>query len=228
MFLKCLRLIRLNRLVLPAIAGLLTAFPLMAAAEEKHHHNHGDVEEHGEHRDLGAHEHGVAELGLAADGQDLVIEFESPAANLIGFEHMPRTAEQEKALAEALAFLKDGAKIFDIDANAKCTMAKADIKSPFEDGAEEKHGHDHDHDHDHDHADKDHGDADHADKDAHSEFAASYAFKCTSLQSLKSVQVNLFDTFPGIEEIHAVYLGDNLQFGVDLTKKNSLITLPGT
>ncbi len=227
MFLKYLRP---NRLVLPALAGLLTAFPLMAGAEEEHHHDHDHTEKHAEHRDLGAHEHGVAELGFAADGQDLIVEFESPAANLIGFEHMPRTAEQEKAVEDAMVFLKDGAKIFDIDANAKCTMAKADIVSPFETPKEEKHGHDHDHDHDH--ADKDHGDADHAEKDhadhdTHSEFVASYAFKCTSLPSLKSVQVNLFDTFPGIEEIHAVFLGDNLQFGVDLTKKNSLITLPG-
>ena len=34
-----------------------------------------------------AHIHGLATLTLALEGNSLEIEFESPAANLVGFEH---------------------------------------------------------------------------------------------------------------------------------------------
>ena len=232
--------------IVAALVLGMAAFGSVTLAEEEHHHDHdhdhGEKhsekhdEDHGEHRDLGSHEHGVAELGIAAEAQSLVFEFESPAANLIGFEHAPKNDDQRQALAAALAQLEEGAKIFSIDAKAGCAFKEADVVSPFEGAhkageAHDKHGHDKDehakHDdhkgHDHDH---DHGDG-HAADDVHSEFTAQYTFTCGSLSELRSINVNLFETFPGIEEIHAVFLGDNLQFGVDLTKKNTSITVPG-
>ena len=236
-----------------ALALGVAVFGSATLADEEHHHDHDHGEKHsekhdekhGEHRDLGSHVHGVAELGIAADGESLVFEFESPAANIIGFEHAPKTDEQEQAVASALTQLEDGAKIFSIDAKAGCAFKEAKVVSPFEASHKtadtpDKHGHGEDghakhdardkddsheahKDHDHDH---DHGDG-HAAGDVHSEFTAQYAFTCGTLSAMRSIEVSLFETFPGIEEINAVFLGDNLQFGVDLTKKNTSINVPG-
>jgi len=38
-----------------------------------------------------AHTHGVANLTLVSDSGTLEIAFDSPAVNLLGFEHRPRT-----------------------------------------------------------------------------------------------------------------------------------------
>ena len=39
----------------------------------------------------GPHEHGVASLNLVVDGNLVSLELDSPAANLVGFEHTPGT-----------------------------------------------------------------------------------------------------------------------------------------
>src|SRR5690606_20886978 len=48
-----------------------------------------------------AHEHGVADLRVAAEGNTVVIEFDSPLDNLVGFEHAPRDDAQRMALRTA-------------------------------------------------------------------------------------------------------------------------------
>ena len=64
---------------------LLLALPFamlplaVAHAADEHDHAHGS---------LGAHEHGVGRLNAGLDGQTLELELESPAMNLVGFEHV--------------------------------------------------------------------------------------------------------------------------------------------
>lgn len=45
-------------------------------------------------RQHGAHEHGAAKLLIAQEGEHVEIILETPAYNIIGFEHMPSTEEQ--------------------------------------------------------------------------------------------------------------------------------------
>ncbi len=208
--------------------GALAVSALAAApawAEEDGHHHH---EEHGEHREMGAHQHGVAELGIAADGNKLVIEFESPAANIVGFEHAPKNAEQEKALEIATAVLKDQKGQFVFDAAAGCTMASVQVTPPHSDSAEAdheghaEHGKHEEHEEHEQH--EEHGDGDHA--DIHSEFSAAYNYDCAAIGQLRTIQVQLFEAFPGIEKIEAVFLAEDLQFGADLTKTENALKLP--
>ena len=58
-------------------------------AEEQHSHD--------------AHEHGHGQLNLALDGQQLLIEFQAPAADLVGFEKTATTAQEKQHYAKALA-----------------------------------------------------------------------------------------------------------------------------
>lgn len=48
-----------------------------------------------------AHVHGEAHLSIAAAEGELYIEFESPAANMVGFEHPPQSQKEKLALEAA-------------------------------------------------------------------------------------------------------------------------------
>ena len=65
-----------------------------------------------------AHVHGQARLEVVLDGPVLAIALESPLDGIVGFEHSPRTAAQKQAAAQALAALKDPARLFALPAEA--------------------------------------------------------------------------------------------------------------
>lgn len=75
-----------------------------------------------EYRQHEAHVHGHVEFNIAQDGKDLLIEITSPGADVVGFEHAPENAEQEQALKQAIAALKDTDKLFAINQQAKCVI----------------------------------------------------------------------------------------------------------
>lgn len=155
-----------------------------ASADEKHDHDHDH-----EHRQHGAHVHGIAALNLAFEGNEVQIELDSPAANIVGFEHVPSSADDQAALDEAVATLEDGDKLFRFNDEAGCRMETGTINSALlederrrhaEEGAEsrahdDKEGHDHDahegahaHKDEHQHEQKEgHADDEHAHKGEH-------------------------------------------------------------
>ena len=83
----------MRRLLLALPFALLPLAIAHAADEHDHDHDH-------EHGSLGAHEHGVGRLNAALDGQTLELELESPAMNLVGFEHVA-TSDADKAKVAA-------------------------------------------------------------------------------------------------------------------------------
>jgi hypothetical protein len=77
-----------------------------------------------------AHAHGVAKLDIAVDAKQIVVQFETPLDNLVGFERAPRTDSERKRADEAVARLKDGDKMFQFDPAAGCKLARASLDSP--------------------------------------------------------------------------------------------------
>ena len=94
-------------------------------ASEKHGHekDHGHEKEHGhEKRQLDSHEHGVSKLKIALEGKNLDMELESPANDIVGFEHLPENKNQRDAIKRALSQLKNTKGIFVTSSNAKCKI----------------------------------------------------------------------------------------------------------
>lgn len=133
-----------------------------------------------EYRQHEAHVHGHVEFNIAQDGKDLLIEITSPGADVVGFEHAPENAEQEQALKQAIAALKDTDKLFAINQQAKCVIEDVHVSHTLGQDSHEGHdhhdheGHDHDkhdhegHDHDkHEHEHKGHDEHAHDDHDGH-------------------------------------------------------------
>jgi len=108
------------------VMGLLISCCLgiiSSQASEKHEKKHGHEKEHEhEKRQLESHEHGVSTLKIALEGQTLEMELESPASDIVGFEHAPENKNQKKAIAKALSLLKSKSGIFKTPLTANCKI----------------------------------------------------------------------------------------------------------
>ncbi|HDM8184433.1 TPA: DUF2796 domain-containing protein [Vibrio harveyi] len=196
-----------------------------------------------EYRQHEAHVHGHVEFNIAQDGKDLLIEITSPGADVVGFEHAPENAEQENALNNAIAALKDTNKLFAINQQAKCVIEDVHVAHTLGEESHEGHDHDkHDHDHDHDHdkhKDHDHDEHDdHHDHDGHEhheghdhehgghgEFTVEYRYHCDSVADLNSIDTTWFKQFPATESISVNLFTDTTQSATNLSKDNAKIAI---
>jgi hypothetical protein len=76
------------------------------------------------------HEHGKVTINAALDGNQLVIELDSPAVNVVGFEHEPRDDNERAAVSAAGKLLGNGRALFTLPKEARCQFEKAEIKAP--------------------------------------------------------------------------------------------------
>lgn len=98
---------------------------------------------------LNAHQHGQAELQLAMDGQLVELMALSPAHNLLGFEHEPRTEAEQEAVESALTWLTETPLINTV--SGSCSIQTSEVHYAFagddgDDAHHEEHG-DHEHEH---------------------------------------------------------------------------------
>ncbi|WP_020506347.1 DUF2796 domain-containing protein [Lamprocystis purpurea] len=193
------------RIALHALTAALTLNLPAALAQDAH-----------VHREHGAHEHGVGSLTLALDGKEMEIELESPAANLVGFEHAPKDDAQRAALERAVALLKDGERLFSFPKAAGCRLTAASVSSSLL-GHEPAEKADHE---DHKaHAEAPSAAADHdAEHESHADLDADYDFECTHPEKIDQVEVGLFAAFPATERLKVQYVTARGQGGAELTK----------
>lgn len=190
----------MRRLLLALPFALLPLAVAHAADEHDHDHEHGS---------LGAHEHGVGRLNAGLDGQSLELELESPAMNLVGFEHAA-TSEADKAkVVAARTELENPLALFSLPKAAGCVVSDQELNSPL---FGDKPDADDDHDHDEDAKGEHHHD--------HSEIHAHYHFTCATPDALKTLDLaNIFNTFPATRTIQVQLIGPNGQQGVEVTAK---------
>ena len=175
-----------------------------------------------ETREHGSHVHGIGKLNVALDGKDLFVELDSPAANIIGFEHEPKNDQQKHVVHEAIELLEKGEKLFVFSAKAQCSLHESYVGNDMAAGHNEEHeGHEAHHG-DHDDSSTE---AAHATPSSHSEFTATYHFKCNRPEKLKTIEVMLFSSFPGFEELEVQLLTPKKQTAVELTPNNNEISL---
>jgi hypothetical protein len=194
----------MRRLLLALPFALLPLAIAHAADEHDHDHEHGS---------LGAHEHGVGRLNAVLDGQALELELDSPAMNLVGFEHLATSAADKAKVAAARKQLENPLALFNLPKAAGCVISSQELNSPlFGDKPEA--------DHDDDDHDDDAKDGAHEHHHDHSEIHAHYQFTCatpTALGNLDLTQV--FKTFPATQKIQVQLIGPSGQQGVEVTAK---------
>lgn len=157
----------------------LAAIPPAQAGEHHHGHAHG------------AHQHGVAKLEVAVDGNSLAIHLESPLANLVGFEHVPAKDREKRLAWNLLEALRQGDGFFLPTVAAGCKLAEARVVAPVLEGQA--------------------GEGQHADLDA------DWRYTCSQPARLTGMKVGLFAKYPGIKRLEAVVVTGQGQKAFRLT-----------
>ncbi|MDO6564327.1 DUF2796 domain-containing protein [Amphritea sp. 1_MG-2023] len=124
----------------------------------------------GYERQHGSHVHGAATMQLVIEADVLQLQLETPAMNILGFEHAPSTAEQRKTVEQATTLLNNPENVVMLPAAAQCHLTQASIENSLADKDDEHHDHDeehhdnddehHDHDEEHHDYDEEHHDHD--------------------------------------------------------------------
>lgn len=200
-----------HTIVFTVLVCLLSLFPLNIAIAEMRHHD--------------SHVHGEGMLNIAIENKEIHIELESPAANIVGFEHSPQNHKQEEAVHLAEELLSNGNALFTFTKKAGCQLIGAKVTQNID--AEHKtethhkeHGHEHDSHHDHDaHKDEHHAES------AHSEFHATYHFECKQPEKIQVIDVTLFDLFKNFEKLDVQVLSPHGQSATSLTAQQHTINL---
>lgn len=174
--------------------GMLLCGTAPAAPEHKHDvgHDHG-------HNEQRAHVHGLASLAVVVNGNTLHIEFDSPAANILGFEHAPASRQEQQAAAVALAHLRDGAGLFRPTPGADCRQIGVDIYAPQLEP--------------------------NPPSGPHADIRAEYRFACGATDALASIETRLFDAFPALQELRVQFIARAGQGGTRLTPSRAILKL---
>jgi hypothetical protein len=163
-----------------------------------------------ETRQLDAHEHGVGQLDIAIDGQQIAMELHAPGADIVGFEYAAESAKDLAAVDAAVAKLSAPLALFVLPEAAGCSIVEASAGLESEEEHEE-HGDEHaDDERAHDeHAKDEHGehghDEDghdvHADESGHTEFHAEYLLNCAEPSAITGIDFAYFGSFPNALEV---------------------------
>jgi hypothetical protein len=185
--------------------ALLSPLSHAAAAEKPHAHG-----------SLAPHEHGTARLDIALEDKTLALDLDSPAMNLVGFEHAASTDADRAAIAKAREQLGQPLQLFNLPTAAGCSVTRMDLQSPlFGNAAPEPAGHDHDDD-DHDHDEGAAGHHEHSDVDGH------FQFQCEHPEALKGLDLGrFFNTFPATHKVLVQGVTANGQVGHEATPDDS-------
>lgn len=143
-----------------------------------------------------AHVHGAAQVVIAVDGKELQLELTSPLDSLVGFEHAPRTAQQQRAVADMMAAFRQPEQLFAPTAGAQCKAGPPVVSSPMTDGA---------------------GPAGDTGADAHGELQATIVFRCLVPTALRSVEFKLLDVFRRMKRVDVQLAGPKGQKAATIT-----------
>ena len=168
-------------------------------------HDHKEDEDHREH---GAHEHGAAALMIAWSGNDLAIDIQTPAYNVLGFEYAPKTDDEQSLFDKSVATLEAG-DFIQLNPDANCAIVSAIVKTEL---AEETHE---------DEATQDQD----AEEETHSDIDVSYNIQCQQPDELESLDMSqLFAQFPNFVDLQAQWISDVEQSAKSLTSDDAVIS----
>ena len=167
---------------------------------------------------LEAHVHGKASINLVLDDQSLFIEFESPAYNLVGFEHEPKDQIQQKEVQDSLSLLSRPRKVFGFSAQAGCLVESVSVTTTMAGVGKNTVGYEEEH---HEEEHHEHSDGDSTNKESHSEFKANYLMTCSEPEKLRTIEFKLFKEFLGLKSVQVQWINGEGQGYIELNAESS-------
>ena len=166
-----------------------------------------------------SHVHGNAELNVVLMGQQLQVEFVSPAINLLGFERPPISDEESALVNNTIDQLRHGGWLIEGIPTA-CQLSTEEFEAPvYEEHESSEHDHEHESsEHDHEHESSEH------DAEAHSNFRVRYLYDCDTAPR-KQLKILAFDHYSGIETLTVQWIADQKQGYARLNRDNPVLDL---
>lgn len=143
---------------------------------------------------LNAHQHGQAELQLAMDGQSVELMALSPAHNVLGFEHEPRTKAEHDKVEAAVAWLTETPLINTVSGSCSIQTSEVHYAYAGDNAHHEEHG-----DHEHEHHES--GEA------THTDIEVFQTLNCPDLTPDSQMVTSLTEQFPAIEDLDIEWAG---------------------
>lgn len=177
-------------------------------------------------RQLDAHEHGVGQLNIAFDGQQIALELHAPGADIVGFEYAADTAQDRATVDAAVATLAKPLQLFALPEAAGCSVVQAsaglESEEEHDEHGDDEHGHD---DHADDHSDEAH--EDHADEGGHTEFHAEYLLTCADPAAINQITFAYFEAFPNALEVEVQLISDTGATSFEVERDAPILDLRG-
>lgn len=157
---------------------LLALLPAMAFAHKNHAHNHG-----------------VGQLGIVLEGEQLTLLLETPQHDIVGFERAPKTAREQVTVQAALEKLKTPGKLFAPTAAAQCVVVDQNVDAPLLAG------------------DKGH--------DGHGDIEVRYVYRCAQPAALVDLKSMVSAEFPRLRALNVSFSGPQGQKAGKIDAKNA-------
>lgn len=183
----------------------------------------------------GAHQHGVATLTLAQEGQALDVMLNSPLVNLVGFEHAPTNVSEQQLLSDTATWLRSGGWLW-LPADAGCKLSETELTGlPALDEASDaaaqapdrKHQHDHQHDDKHKHDHKQEESSAEATAHEHADLQLTQRFICQTPAALAQIGVQLFSRAVALETVNTQFVHAGGQGAVTLSAESTRLRWQG-
>lgn len=153
-------------------AALATWVGLSAASVSWAHTPHSD-----EHRQHGAHVHGELALSIAIVERDIMMTWQVPAGDVVGFEHPPENTEQRQKIERQLAWI-ESAQWLHFEGIDACTLNTASATSDqLQDGAS-----------------------------GHNDIEATFEWRCPNPLQLSELTIDIHQRYPAISKIRYEWL----------------------
>lgn len=149
----------------------------------------------------GPHEHGVAQMNLAIEGDSLQISIKVPLESLLGYERAPRTDAERAAATALLKRFKQTQPVLALPAKAQCKEAvPAQVRAPLLEGSSGA-------------------------TSGHGDLEAQYSLQCAQAGELREMDVTLFDVSKGIARVRVQAVGPQGQSQSVLRRNKRLLKL---
>lgn len=152
---------------------------------------------HNHHHEQKPHVHGHSEIQLVMSQNQIKLHFESPANNIVGFEHSAHSNKEKQQVLSAKKTLSSADSLF-IFKGTRCSATSSTVNMSA---------------------------LLHEHKNNHNEVSAQYQFTCDSVEKLKTINIQLFKYFKNIEEINVQWISPNNQGLEILTPTKSLLNI---
>jgi hypothetical protein len=147
---------------------------------------------------LSPHVHGKAELHIVLDDNQLFMELNSPAMNLLGFEHGIHNSEDQAMVENTRTRLENPSALF-IFNGGECVL-----KQQSTDFSDILITNEHD-------------------SDSHNDIKATYLYLCEKPDNIQSTQILLLDIFPNITSLQVQRIIHNQQSSSTLNHEHNEI-----